>query len=470
MNIRQDFTNSTNGETSLPVVGVIKGLPDHDLLDLVQRQTLRYFWDHGHPLSGMARERRTDEDYTLYDCSETVTTGGTGFGIMGMLAGVERAWLKRDEVCARLEKIVSFLEKTETHHGVFPHFIDSRTGRANFFESVGEGEQAVAVPVAERGGNLVETAFLFMGLLTARQYFSKSTPEETDLRKRINRLWHHIEWDSHLSADGKNLQWLNHPETGLGEWPVTGWNEAVITHVLAASSPTHAVSPDVYRTGWCSGMDFYKNGDSFYGIKLPLGPAGGGPLFFSHYSFLGLDPRGLKDGNASYWKQNVAHTLINRAYCIDNPAGHAGYGANCWGLTASDTPGGYNVHAPVKGKLGLDNGTITPTAALSSFPYTPIHSMEALRHFYEDRGDDLWTEYGFVDAFNPSQNWVAPSHLAIDQGPIVAMIENHRSGLLWNLFMSCPEVKFGLNRLGFESPHLNQPELSREKTQTLSIS
>jgi hypothetical protein len=172
-------------------------------------------------------------------------------------------------------------------------------------------------------------------------------------------------------------------------------------------------------------------------------------LFFAHYSFLGLDARGLKNRHADYWQQNVSHVLINREHCLRNPHGFAGYGADCWGLTASDDPEGYRSHAPDE-----DRGVISPTAALASFPYTPEHSMRALRHFYDDLGDRIWGEYGFKDAFAPTRDWYAQSYLAIDQGPIIAMIENHRSGLLWRLFMSCPEVQAGLRTLGFQSPHL----------------
>lgn len=460
MNIRLIFeSKSSEVRTALPVVGVVKNLSDDELMDVVQRQTMRYFWENSHPLSGMARERAVQGSYTLYDCQETVTTGGTGFGIMSLLVGAKRNWLPRDEVRDHITKIVNFLEKAETHHGVFPHFIDARTGRADFFETIGEGEDKAAVSVTEKGGNLVETSFLFMGLLSARQYFSDNTVADAVLRSKINRLWKKVEWDSHLSADGKDLQWLNHPMAGLGNWPVTGWNEALITHILAAASPTHAVIPDVYSAGWSSGLDFYKNGNSYHGHVLPLGAPKGGPLFLSQYSFLGLDPQKLSDKNADYWTQNKNHTLINRAYCIENPNGHKGYGRHCWGLTASDNPDGYQIHKPDCGTPGItptDDGTIAPTAALSAFPYTPDESMEVLRHLYEERGDELWTEYGFVDAFNPSKNWIAGSHLAIDQGPIVVMMENSRTGLLWNLFMSCPEIKHALDRLGFDSPHLER--------------
>jgi hypothetical protein len=229
---------------------------------------------------------------------------------------------------------------------------------------------------------------------------------------------------------------------------ITGDNECLITYVLAASSSTHGISPDVYHKGWTDSKDFV-NGKEYYGIRLPLGMDYGGPLFFTHYSFLGLDPRGLKDKYADYWEQNKNHTLINRQYCIEDPKKFKGYGENCWGLTASDNHLGYGAHSPTE-----DLGVITPTAALSSFPYTPEYSMKALRHFYEYLGERIWTKYGFADAFNETQLWYADSHLAIDQGPIIVMIENYRTGLLWKLFMKNPEIQTGLRKLGFDSPHL----------------
>lgn len=412
-------------------------LSDDDLLDLVQKQTLKYFWDYGHPVNGMARERWSAGQYDSYDCNETVTTGGTGFGIMAMLVGVHRGWLGAGDVLARLHLITDFLATAEKHNGVLPHFIDSRTGRANHFVE------------SENGGNIVETAFLMVGLLAARQYFSAPAMDQVALRDKINTLYGAVDWVSHQPADKPELRWLHHPHLGLGHWPVTGWNEALITYILAAGAPGHAIAPEIYHRGWADGVDFFRNGRDFYGMTLPLGPDGGGPLFFSHYSFLGLDPRGLRDAYADYGVQNTHQTRINYAHCVSNPHGHAGYGPDCWGLTASDTPGGYDVHSPAN-----DTGTIAPTAALSAFPYTPDLSMRALRHFYHNRDYNLWGPYGFYDAFNPGQKWSSQSYLAIDQGPIVVMIENHRSGLLWSLVMSCPEIRAGLKRLSFHSPHL----------------
>ncbi|MFT3843411.1 MAG: glucoamylase family protein [Lacibacter sp.] len=412
-----------------------KNLSDSALLDLIQKQTFRYFWDFAHPVSGMARERSNTEFGYGH---ETIAVGGTGFGIMSVIVATERKWITRDTAAKFLLKMVNFLLKAESYHGAFPHWMDGATGKT--------------IPFGRKddGADLVETAYLFEGLLCARQYFNANNEIENELRNRINWMWPDIEWNWFTQGQ-EVLYWHWSPNNGWAmNFPVRGFNECLIMYVLAASCPNerYQVSPAVYHRGWAE-SNFFKNGKEFYGIKLPLGFDYGGPLFFSHYSFLGLDPRGLKDRYADYWEQNRNHTLINREHCIKNPNNFKGYGEHCWGLTASDTYNGYAAHSPTE-----DLGTISPTAALSAFPYTPGYSMKALKHFYFDLGDSIWSEYGFVDAFNETQNWYAKSHLAIDQGPIVAMIENYRTGLLWKLFMSCPEIKTGLNKLGFESPWL----------------
>lgn len=412
-----------------------KNLSDSALLDLVQKQTFRYFWDFAHPVSGLARERSNSNFGYGH---ETVTTGGTGFGIMSLIVAVERKWIGRDTAAKFMLKMVNFLLKAESYHGVFPHWMDGATGKT--------------IPFSRKddGADLVESSYLFQGLLCARQYFNGDNRTERELRNRINWMWPDIEWNWFTQGQ-EVLYWHWSPNNGWAmNFPVRGFNECLIMYILAASSPNekYQVPSSVYHRGWAQ-SDFFKNGKEYYGIKLPLGFDYGGPLFFSQYSFLGLDPRGLKDRYANYWEQNLNHTLINREHCIRNPNKFKGYGENCWGLTASDTYNGYAAHSPAE-----DLGTISPTAALSAFPYTPAYSMKALKHFYYDLGDKIWSEYGFVDAFNETKNWVAESHLAIDQGPIVAMIENYRTGLLWSLFMSCPEVQMGLKKLGFESPVL----------------
>jgi len=401
-------------------------LSDDALLDRVQRQTLRYFWDFGHPVSGLARER--SNPVSGYDFLDTVTMGGSGFGIMAMLAGAERGFLSRGDVCARIKRIVDFLENADRFHGVFPHFLHGGTGKTIPFSPTDDG------------GDLVETSFLTMGLLCARQYFA----DDAQLGAAIYRLWHAVEWDWHTRGEAV-LYWHWSPRNGWAmNHAIRGWNECLITYVLAAASPTHPIAPQVYHRGWTDSPVF-RNGKTYDGATLPLGPDQGGPLFFAHYSFLGLDPRGLSDAYADYWAQNRAHVSINHAHCVANPHDFAGYGPRCWGLTACDGDKGYGAFSPTN-----DRGVIAPTAALASMPYAPVESLAALRHFHDDMSDRLWRDFGFADSFNETTQWAADGHLAIDQGPIVVMIENHRSALLWRLFMSCPEVSAGLARLGFE--------------------
>ena len=413
-----------------------KNLSDTALLELVQKQTFRYFWEFGHPVSGMARER-SNGNYDYGD--EVVTTGGTGFGIMAMIVAADRKWEPRDSVSTRLLKMVNFLFKAQAYHGVFPHWMDGATGKT--------------IPFGRRddGADLVETSFLFQGLLCARQYFTADNNIERELRQRITWLWEETNWNWHTRDNSDQLYWHWSPNyTWDMNFALRGWNETLITYILAAAAPRYPISADVYHKCWAESSHF-KNGKEFYGVKLPLGFDYGGPLFFTHYSFLGLNPHDLKDEYANYWEQNYNHTLINYKHCVLNPNHFKGYGENCWGLTAGDTYDGYNAYSPDN-----DGGTIAPTAALSAFPYTPEYSMKALKHFYYDLGDKIWSEYGFVDGFNETKNWYANSHLAIDQGPIIVMIENYRTGLLWKLFMSVPEIQNGLNKLGFESPMIKK--------------
>ncbi len=412
-------------------------LSDNELLDLIQKQTFKYFWDFAHIKSGMALERSNAEAYGG-ESHNIVTTGGSGFGIMAIIIGVERSFITRDQAVERLQKITSFLIESDRFHGAFPHWYYGDSGKVRpFFKE-------------DNGGDIVETSFMIQGLLTARQYFNNQNKEETLLRNKINKLWNEVEWNWY--TNNKNvLFWHWSPEF---DWiinhQIKGYNEALITYVLAAGSTTFSIEKEVYTSGWVTSNNFINNREYYQKWKLSLGQDYGGPLFFSHYSFLGIDPKGLIDDFADYWIQNVNHTLINREYCIKNPKGFKGYGIESWGLTASDNHQGYAAHSPTN-----DLGVITPSAALSSFPYTPDFSMQALRHFYYDLDQKLWGEYGFYDAFNETENWYSKNYLAIDQGPIIVMIENYRSGLLWNLFMSCPEIKEGLLKLNFTSPHFN---------------
>lgn len=405
-------------EPKFPVIS------DEALLTLVQEQTFKYFWDFAHPESGMARERNT--------AGNTVTSGGSGFGIMALVVGMERGFITRAQGLARMENIVSFLENSDRFHGAWSHWLHGSTGAALPFSA------------NDNGGDLVETALLVQGLITFRQYLDRSAPAENALAERINVLWEGVDWDWYRRGGREELYWHWSPDKGWAmNLQINGWNESLITYVLAAASPTHSIPKSVYDNGWARNGNM-RNGNSFEGTVLPLGPNYGGPLFFSHYSFLGLDPRNLSDAYADYWTQNVNHTLINYKYSVTNPNDFVGYGENCWGLTASDGNAGYSAHSPTN-----DRGVISPTAALSSFPYTPEQSMKALKFFYYTMGDRLWGPYGFYDAFNITEGWVANSNIAIDQGPIILMIENYRTGLLWDLFMSAPEIQAGLTKLGF---------------------
>jgi hypothetical protein len=399
-------------------------ISDEELLTLVQQQTFKYFWDFAHPTSGMARERNTSGDI--------VTTGGTGFGVMAIIVAIERNFITRADGIARLDKIVTFLTSADRFHGAWPHWMNGVTGKV------------VPFSANDNGGDLVETSFLIQGLLTVRQYLNPADVVENALISKINTLWQTVEWDWYTRGGQNVLYWHWSP---IGEWvmnhQIRGHNETLITYVLAASSPTHTIAKNVYIEGYArSGA--IKNGKSFYGIELPLGEDYGGPLFFAHYSFLGLDPRNLSDSYANYWQQNVNHSTINQKYVIANPKNFVAYSEENWGLTASDNHLGYSAHSPLN-----DLGVITPTAAISSIPYTPEASLKALKFFYYKLGDRLWGNYGFKDAFNVTEGWYASSCLAIDQGPIVIMIENYRTGVLWNLFMSAPEVQTGLTKLGF---------------------
>jgi hypothetical protein len=401
---------------------------DEDLLTMLQEATFRYFWDYAHPVSGLARER--------LGSGETVTIGGSGFGIMAIPVGIERGFITREQGVQRMLKILNFLQNTaDRFHGAWSHWLNGTTG------------DVIPFSTYDNGGDLVETAFMIQGLLAVRQYFNSNSADEIQIRNLITNLWESVEWDWYRRFPTSNfLYWHWSPNYN---WQmnmiVRGPNETQIVYLLAIASPTHGVPASLYQNGYTSSPS-YLNGNVYYGYKIYVGWPYGGPLFFTHYSFLGFDPRDKKDAYANYFLNSRNITLINRAYCIANPMGHQGYGINCWGLTASDDPFGYSVHEPIPSR---DNGTITPTAALSSMPYTPQESIDAFKHLYHTYGNKIWGSFGFKDAFNVSQNWYANSYLAIDQGPIIVMVENYRSGLLWNKFMANPEIQPMLNAIGF---------------------
>ncbi len=401
---------------------IIETIPFEDLLELTQEKTFKYFWDFADPISGLAREDSSSPNI--------ITMGGSGFGIAAFPVGVERGWITRDDAVNRMETILSFLEGAQKYHGAFSHWYDN-SGNTIPFSTLDDG------------GDIVETALLIQGLLIARQYFSENNTKETEIRNRITTLWEGVEWTWYTQGQNQ-ITWhwspVNNFDINLN---VRGWNESLIVYVLAASSPTFPINIDVYKDGWTSNGNII-NTCTFYDIYLPLGENFGGPLFFSHYSFIGINPTNLSDQYTNYFDQNRAHTLINYKHCVENPFGYDGYNDFSWGITASANYNGYSAHSPTN-----DLGVIAPTAALSSFPYTPLESKKALEHFYYNLNDNLWGEYGFYDAFSVHYNWYSDKYIAIDQGPILLMIENYRTQLLWNLFMQDQDIINGLEGLGF---------------------
>ena len=413
-------------------------ISDDELLDLTQRETFKYFWDFAHALSGGARERYHPEDPARDE--NVVTTGGTGFGLMAILVGIERGFISKDEGTTRLNTIVSFLESADRFHGAWPHWLNGNTG------------QVIPFSPKDNGGDLVETAFLVQGLICVKEYLKEGSEEEKDLASRADALWKGVEWDW-FTQNENALFWHWSPNFGFDiNLELKGYNEVLITYILAASSPEFGIVKEVYTNGWASNGAI-KSTNTKYNLPLLVRHAGspeyGGPLFWAHYSFLGLNPNGLADDFVDYWQVNANHSKINYNYCVENPEGFEGYGEECWGLTASYTRNGDGSLGYAAHKPGNDTGIISPTAAISSMPYTPAESLGALHYFYRNK-DKLLGPAGFYDAFSQEHNfWVAEAYLAIDQGPEIIMIENYRTGLLWNLFMQNEEVRNGLALLGF---------------------
>ncbi len=408
---------------------------DAALLDYIEKVHFNYMWDGAEPTSGLARERiHLDNNYPQND-RDVVTTGGSGFGIAGLLAACERGFITRQACLQRLTTIVNYLARADRFHGVWPHWLDGPSGKVKPFSQ------------KDNGGDLVESCFLMQGLLCARQYFNGTSDAERALVEKINALWHAMEFDWYTRGGQEVIYWHWSPDYGWEmNFPLEGYNECLIVYILAAASPTHSVPAACYHKGWARSGGI-KSTAAPFGLPLEVKHNGaeytGGPLFWAHYSWIGLDPRNLKDEYANYWNVVRNHALSNYQYCVTNPKQYKGYGPDCWGLTASYSTVGYSAHCP-----GNDLGVITPTAALSSMPYTPEQSMAALKGFYA-QGEWIWGKYGFYDAFSPQTRWTVPHYLAIDQCTIAPMIENYRTGLLWRLFMSCPEVQQGLTNLGF---------------------
>lgn len=410
-------------------------ITDTELMDLVQERTFKYFWDYANTSSGAARERYHMDNPSLNE--NVVTTGGSGFGLMAILIGIERGYITESEGFSRLSQILDFFENADRFHGAWSHWIDGGSGNVIPFSSL------------DNGGDLVETAFFVQGLICVQEYFKNGTTEEQALSNQAEMLWQGVEWDWYTNGQNQ-LLWHWSPSNGFAiNLQLKGYNETLVAFILGAASQNYTIPAEAYHQGWGSNGAIVTS-ETQYGYPLILDHAGSGtgPLFWAHYSYLGLDPRNLSDQYANYWNLNYNHTMINYSHCVDNPNGYSQYGEDCWGLTASytrNTDGsvGYSAHDPEN-----DTGVISPTAAVSSIPYTPDESLDAMHFFYE-QGSDLFGPAGFYDAFSPQFNWYTKRYLAIDQGPQIVMIENYRTGLLWDLFMQNEDVQNGLDILGF---------------------
>ncbi len=444
------FLNKKYEETlrSIQVKGATANMNDEELLTMVQEASFRYYWENAENSSGLAKEN-------LHGRHNMIATGASGFGLMALIAGTERSFITRKESVERFLKILNFLEKADRFHAVYPHFLDGPTGKVEpFFGN------------RDNGADLVETAFLFEGLLAARQYFEKNNPAEKLIRDKITAIWQDAEWDwFRQKPDSKFLYWHWSPDQA---WVINhnliGWNETMVTYLLAIASPTHAVPASMYYSGWANqdstGIQYrsgwgqttdgslYTNGKTYFDVKLDVGVSNGGPLFFTHYSYMGYDPHFIGDKYTNYFTNNQNIARINYRYCVKNPKGFKGYGEAAWGLTASDGPYDYSADEPVTWQ---DRGKITPTGAISSFPYLPAEAMKALKNYYYNYGNFLWGEYGFKDAFNPTLNWCSEIYMGLNQAPMTVMIENYRTGLIWNLFMQDPDIKEGLKNLDLET-------------------
>lgn len=423
---------------SATVTATTRPMSDDELLTMVQEASFRYYWEGAEPHSGMSRENLPGND-------DIIATGASGFGIMALIVGVDRGFITRSQGIERLLRITDFLSRADRYHGAWPHFLSGATGH-----------RLPVFGMFENGADLVETSFLMEGLLAARQYFKGDSTAEKELYNRITDLWQGVEWSWFRTPKGDALYWHWSPEYS---WYIqnrlTGWNEVMVTYLLAIASPTHAVSGSLFYSGWAGETigNPYASGQAYYGVKLTVGGGTGGPLFFTDYSFMGFDPRDKRDKYANYFENNRSIAQINLAYCIANPGHHTGYSADSWGLTAVDGPEGYVPYEPT---AELDDGTIAPTGAISAFPYTPEASMRALKHFYRDLGEQTWGVYGFRDAFNLQKNWASGIYMGLNQAPMVVMIENYRTGLVWHNFMANPEIPVMLEHAGFKPDTSNR--------------
>lgn len=412
------------------------------LLTNVQKQTFQYFWDGAEPNSGLARERIHIDGHYPENDENVITIGGSGFGLMSTLVAMHNNFIGEAAGLKQIQRSLQFLDTIPRFQGAWSHWYHGDTGQPKAFSA------------SDDGGDIVETAFMAQALICIREYYKNGTPEEQQVANKADELWKGINWDFYRNGQDL-LFWHWSPKNGWGmNHSIQGFDECMIAYILGASSPTHPIPASTYHKGWARDGAI-KTSTEKYGIptivKHNAKEGEVGPLFWAHYSFLGLNPMGLSDQYADYEKVVTNHTKINQAYANSNPMQFKGYGADKgWGWTASYSTSGYNAHHPDNDPTGV----ISPTAAISSIPYTPNESINFIQYLKNNLNDKVWGKYGFYDAYSETENWYPQRYLAIDQGPMVVMIQNYKDGFIWNLFMQAPEIKQGLTKLGFTSPKI----------------
>ena len=434
-------------------------------LDTLQHRTFRFFWEKANPSNGLIPDRWPTPSFS--------SVAAVGFGLASYGVGIEQGWITRDQGAGRVLTTLRFLINAPQgpqptgvtgHNGLFYHFLDMQTGLR--FERVEL--------------STIDTGLLMAGVLFCHEYFDRTDAREQEIRTLADSLYRRVNWRWMVNnAPRISMGW--HPETGYIRSDWHGYDESMVLHLLAIGSPTHPVDPAV----WTTYVSTYKWG-TYYGQQH----VGFAPLFGHQYSHIFVDFRGIKDAymrarGIDYFENSRRATLAQRAYAIDNPMKWAGYGEDIWGLTAADGP--VDAELPVNGvnrrfwtysARGAshtevrDDGTLAPTAAGGSVPFAPELAARALRTMRVRYSEGLWGEYGFLDSFNPSfqftnvkvqhgkvvpgLGWFDGDYLGIDQGPIVLMIENHRSELIWKYLRRNEYLIAGLRKAGFTGGWLDR--------------
>jgi hypothetical protein len=418
-------------------------------LDNLEHDTFNFFWKTTDPQTGLTPDRFPDSEFS--------SVAGIGFALTAYVVGVKRGYVTRAQAAERTLTTLNFLLQApqgsqETgqagYKGFFYHFLDMKDG--NRYEN---SELST-----------IDTALLMAGVLTSQSYFVKDKDVERKIRDDAETLYGRVDWTWAYSREHKpliSLGWF--PETGFMSYDWSGYNEAMILYILALASPKHPIESNAWDK-WTSTYQW----KTFYGYSY----VNFGPLFGHQYSHIWIDFRGIQDKymrskGIDYFENSRRATYADRAYCMDNPEKWHGYSDMMWGLTASDGPnpgkiprnGFHNYWARgSSAEYRRDDGTLAPTAAGGSVAFAPAISVPTLAYLRTELGDKLYGEYGFRDAFNlsypgaskSSPGWFAKDYLAIDEGPILLMIENYRTALIWNLMKRNKHIKDGLHIAGFK--------------------